>query len=77
MNISASDAAGNTVYDETANYTATTPADTIAPVINSVSLDPTDPNIGDDISVTVNATDNVGVTAVTVDGVSLSNADGD
>ncbi|MBC2701896.1 MAG: DUF4430 domain-containing protein, partial [ANME-2 cluster archaeon] len=51
--------------------------DTIAPVINSVTLDPADPNTGDNITVTVNATDNVGVTAVTADGVSLSNADGD
>ncbi|NOR60340.1 MAG: hypothetical protein GQ469_06900, partial [Methanosarcinales archaeon] len=34
-------------------------------------------NTGDDITVTVNATDNVGVTNVTADGVSLSNADGD
>jgi parallel beta-helix repeat protein len=77
VNISASDAAGNTVYDETANYTATTPDDTIAPVINSVTLDPTDPNTGENITVTVNATDNVGVTAVTADGESLSNVDGD
>jgi len=51
--------------------------DTTAPVINSVTLDPTDPNTGDNITVTVNATDNVGVTAVTADGVALSNADGD
>ncbi|MCD4842809.1 MAG: DUF3344 domain-containing protein, partial [Methanosarcinales archaeon] len=77
VNISASDAAGNTVYDETANYTATPPADNITPVINSVTLDPTDPNTGDNITVTVNATDNVGVTVVTADGVSLSNAGGD
>jgi len=77
VNISASDAAGNTVYDETANYTATPPADAMAPVINSVTLDPTDPNAGDYITVTVNATDNVEVTAVTADGVSLSNSGGD
>ncbi|MBC2747876.1 MAG: hypothetical protein HF975_12925 [ANME-2 cluster archaeon] len=77
VNISASDAAANTVYDETANYTATPPADNTAPVINSVTLYPTDPNTGDNITVTVNATDNVGVTAVTADGVSLSNAGGD
>jgi len=77
VNISASDAAANTAYDETANYTATTLTDMIAPVINSVTLDPTDPNTGDNITVTVNSTDNIGVTAVTADGVSLSNADGD
>jgi len=78
VNISASDAAGNTVYDETANYTATPPpADNITPMINSVTLDPTDPNTGDNITVTVNATDNVGVTTVTADGEPLSNADGD
>ncbi|MCD4767248.1 MAG: DUF4430 domain-containing protein [Methanosarcinales archaeon] len=51
--------------------------DTTAPVINSVTLDPADPNTGDDITVTVNVTDNVGVTAVTADGEPLSNADGD
>jgi YVTN family beta-propeller protein len=78
VNISASDAADNTVYDETANYTATPPpADNITPMINSVTLDPTDPNTGDNITVTVNATDNVGVTTVTADGEPLSNADGD
>jgi len=76
VNISASDAAGNTAY-ETANYTATTPADNITPEINSVTLNPTDPNTGDNIIVTVNATDNVGVTAVTADGMALSNAGGD
>jgi len=51
--------------------------DTTAPVINSVTLDPTDPNTGDNITVTVKATDNVGVTTVTADGEPLSNADGD
>ncbi|MBC2697701.1 MAG: hypothetical protein HF974_05010, partial [ANME-2 cluster archaeon] len=51
--------------------------DNITPVINSVTLYPTDPKTGDNITVTVNATDNVGVTAVTADGVSLSNAGGD
>ncbi|MCD4811281.1 hypothetical protein K8R14_01585, partial [bacterium] len=72
VNISASDAAANTVYDETANYTATTPADTTAPVIHSVTLDPADPNTGDDITVTVNVTDDVEVTDVTANGEFLS-----
>ncbi|MBC2696961.1 MAG: hypothetical protein HF975_15200 [ANME-2 cluster archaeon] len=47
------------------------------PVINSVILNTTDPNIGDDILVTVNATDNVEVTAVTADDLPLSDNDGD
>jgi len=47
------------------------------PVINSVILNTTDPNTGDDILVTVNATDNVEVTAVTADDLPLSDNDGD
>jgi len=76
VNVSASDEAGNIVYDETESYTATTP-DTEKPVINLVTLNTTDPNTGDDILVTVNATDNVGVTSVIAAGVSLTNDDED
>ena len=46
-------------------------------MINLVTLNTTDPNTGDDILVTVNATDNVGVTSVIAAGVSLTNDDED
>ena len=46
--------------------------DTTAPVIHSVTLNPTNPNTGDDILVTVNTTDNVGVTNVTANDEFLS-----
>jgi len=46
--------------------------DSTAPVINSVTLNPTNPNTGDDITVTINVTDNVGVTSVTTEDVFLS-----
>ncbi|VVB90342.1 Uncharacterised protein [uncultured archaeon] len=55
--------------------TATTP-DTIPPVINSVTLNTTTPNIGEFIQVTVDATDNVGVTGVTAEGTALVNVAG-
>ena len=48
-----------------------------APMINSVTLNTTEPNTGDDILVTVNATDDVEVTAVTANGEALSNDGGD
>jgi hypothetical protein len=47
--------------------------DVISPVINSVTLDTTEPNTGDDILVTVNATDDVGITVVTANDEPLSN----
>ncbi|HJH30904.1 MAG TPA: hypothetical protein C5S50_01620, partial [Methanosarcinaceae archaeon] len=77
VNVSASDTAGNIVYDETASYTAPVPDDTTYPVINSVVLDPNNPNAGDNITVTVNATDNDEIESVIANNVSLSNADGD
>ncbi|MDD4248563.1 MAG: PKD domain-containing protein, partial [Methanosarcina sp.] len=46
--------------------------DTQAPVINSVSLNNSNPNTGDLIKVTVNATDNVAVTSVEASDSSLS-----
>ncbi|MDY6960217.1 MAG: fibronectin type III domain-containing protein, partial [Halobacteriota archaeon] len=52
-------------------------SDTTAPVINSVTLNATDVNIGDDILVTVNATDNVGILNVTANGVLLTYQSGD
>ena len=57
------------------NFTATTP-DTTAPVVNTVTLNTTAPNTGDAILVTVNATDEVDVTNVTVGSVELTSPDG-
>lgn len=51
-------------------YTATTP-DKEAPVINSVILSSTAPETGNLITVTVDVTDNVGVSSVIASGVSL------
>jgi hypothetical protein len=66
----ATDAAGNTATAIRTVYVVA--ADTTAPVINSVTLSTTTPNTGDAINVTVNATDDVGVTSVTANGVPLA-----
>jgi PGF-CTERM protein len=71
VNVSAEDAAGNTGWNNSTSYTATTP-DTTDPVVNTVALNDTTPNTGDAILVTVDATDDVSVTDVTADGVSLT-----
>jgi hypothetical protein len=47
-----------------------------APVINSVNLNNSNPNTGDYILVTVDATDNVGVSSVKANDVSLLNQEG-
>ncbi|MDO8726213.1 MAG: SdrD B-like domain-containing protein, partial [Candidatus Methanoperedens sp.] len=52
------------------------PSDSIAPVINNVTLNTTTPFIGQLILVTVNATDNIGVTAVTANGTALTDQGG-
>ena len=52
-------------------------SDSIAPKINSVSVAPAMAAGGDTVKVTVNATDNVGVTSVKANGVSLTNTGGD
>jgi len=54
------------------NGTFTIRLDDEAPVINSVSLNRTEVTDGDPILVTVNATDNFGVTSVTAEGVVLT-----
>jgi len=51
--------------------------DVISPVINSVTLDTTEPNTGDGILVTVKATDDVEVTVVTANDEPLSYNDVD
>ncbi|KKG06275.1 hypothetical protein DU80_14585 [Methanosarcina mazei] len=56
-------------------YAASTP-DKEAPVINSVSLSSTAPETGDLITVTVDVTDNVGISSVTASGISLVNTGG-
>jgi len=72
---------GTHTVDESGNVNATwvndtsrtkTSIDTIPPVVNIVTLNTTTPNTGDAILVTVDATDNVAVTSVTVDGVELT-----
>jgi YHS domain-containing protein len=75
VSVIASDDAGNTAINESTSYTATT-SDKTAPVINSVSLSSTTPETGDSITVTVDVTDNVGVSSVTASGVSLVNKGG-
>ena len=78
VNVSASDAASNTGWNNSTSYTATTPPipDTTDPVINSVTLNNSTPNTNDAILVTVNATDDVGVTGVVANGASLINQGG-
>ncbi|KAF5421542.1 MAG: S-layer protein, partial [Candidatus Methanocomedens sp.] len=51
--------------------------DSIWPIINSVTLNTTTPNAGDDILITVNATDNVAVTSVEANGIALTHQGGD
>jgi len=75
VNISAKDAAGNIGWNNSTSYTATT-SDTTDPVVNTVTLNTTTPNTGDAILVTVNATDHVGVTNVTVGSTELSSQGG-
>ncbi|MCD4817018.1 MAG: Ig-like domain-containing protein, partial [Methanosarcinales archaeon] len=76
VNVSAKDAAGNIGWNNSTSYTATTPSDTTDPVVNTVTLNTTTPNTGDAILVTVNATDHVGVTNVTVGSTELSSQGG-
>ena len=75
VNVSAVDETGNVAVYDSASYTATTP-DTEAPVINSVSLSSSTPETGDSIVVTVDVTDNVGVSSVAASGVALVNTGG-
>ena len=51
--------------------------DNIWPIINSLTLNTTTPNAGDDILITVNATDNVAVTSVEANGIALTHQVGD
>jgi parallel beta-helix repeat protein len=62
----------NIDYLPLATYTATTPTESIPPVINSVELNTTVPNTGDAILITVNATDNVEVTGVMANSIALT-----
>jgi hypothetical protein len=71
VNVCARDAAGNTGWNNSTSYT-TTIADTTDPIVNSVTLNRTEVTDGDPILVTVNATDNFGVTSVTAEGVALT-----
>ena len=78
VNVSSADAAGNVAWKNDTSYTATTPElpDTEFPVINSVSLNDNAPNTGDSILVTVDTTDNVGVSSVKANDVSLVHQSG-
>ncbi|WP_187151728.1 lectin like domain-containing protein [Methanosarcina siciliae] len=73
VNVSARDEAGNVAWNNSTSYTVTEIIpDTQDPVINSVSLNDSNPNAGDLILVSVNATDNVEVTSVEADGSTLN-----
>ncbi|WP_052712624.1 PKD domain-containing protein [Methanosarcina barkeri] len=78
VNVSSEDAAGNVAWNNDTSYTATTPElpDTEFPVINSVDLDDYTPNTGNSILVTVDTTDNVGVSEVKANDVSLVHQSG-
>ncbi|WP_162013078.1 lectin like domain-containing protein [Methanosarcina acetivorans] len=77
VNVSARDEAGNIAWNNSTSYTATEIIpDTQDPVINSVSLNNSNPNAGDFILISVNATDNVAVTSVEADGNNLNNISG-
>ena len=68
--VNSTDPGGNS--NESDEYNFTTPSDTISPVVNSVTLSATAPNMSELILVTVNATDNVGVINVTAEGAELT-----
>ena len=72
VNVSAIDSAGQVTWDNSTSYTATTPPPDTPPVINGVTLSTNTPNTGDLILVTVNTTDDVLVTNVMANGVSLT-----
>jgi len=74
VNVTAMDISGNIAYNNTTTYNAT--PDTEAPVINSVELSTSETTAGLPITVTVNATDNVGVTSVTAEGEDLTQQSG-
>jgi len=78
VNVSSADSEGHVVWNNLTSYTATTPGptDTELPVIISVDLDDNTPNTGDSILVTVNTTDNVGVSSVKANDVSLGSHSG-
>ncbi|MDD3138652.1 MAG: hypothetical protein PHX08_06745, partial [Lachnospiraceae bacterium] len=73
VNVSSADEADNVAWDNDTSYTTTTPdsTDTVFPVINSVELNDNTPKTGDSIHVTVDTTDNVGVSSVKANAVSL------
>ncbi|MDO8726722.1 MAG: DUF5011 domain-containing protein [Candidatus Methanoperedens sp.] len=66
------DASGNIEPEKN----STIKIDRTKPVINLVALNTTSPNTGNAILVTVNATDNFGVTSVTANGTALTNPSG-
>ncbi|MBU4222890.1 MAG: carboxypeptidase regulatory-like domain-containing protein [Euryarchaeota archaeon] len=67
----ANDTSGN-MNSSTVSFTI----DNMAPEINSITLNNSTPNTNDVILVTVNATDNIGVTGVVANGASLTNQGG-
>ncbi|MDD3140133.1 MAG: hypothetical protein PHX08_14295, partial [Lachnospiraceae bacterium] len=73
VNVSSADEADNVAWDNDTSYTTTTPdsTDTVFPIINSVKLNDNTPKTGNSIRVTVNTTDNVGVSSVKANAVSL------
>ena len=73
LNITAYDNAGN--MNDTVNLSVN--VDNICPVINTVTLNTSTPNVGDDILVTVNVTDNMAITSVEANGIPLTHQDGD
>jgi len=76
VNVSATDAAGNVGWNNSTSYTATT-QDTIQPVVEMVILNTTTLDTGEDILVTVNATDNVAVISVVANDIALVPQSGD
>ena len=73
LNITAYDNAGN--MNGAVNLSVK--VDNIYPVINTVTLNTSTPNVGDDILVTVNVTDNMDVTSVEANGIALTCQSGD
>ena len=70
VNVSSADAAGNVAWNNSTSYKATG-QDKESPVINSVNLNTSTPYTGDFILVTVDTTDNVEVSEVKANAVSL------
>jgi len=74
--VNSTDASGNSNESDEYSFKTAAITDTAPPIVNSVIINNTTPYAGDDILVTVNATDNVGVVSVEANNVALTHQGG-